>query len=200
MRGYARNLDHLRIHHVDSASSLKLQIYTILRDGAVGISNFHKVVLGYLSRDVAGRIVSYGNGHLVKNVQEMRKRARVIIDTRSLNSQQDAFSMPCYLDNLQDVWHLTGVLRDGAIPNMTQKNLDLVVNTKMQCIYLDQALEALQLEPQYFFMFSSVSNRFGNFGQTNYAYGNSICAVNEGLSEPLPIADCLEHMHFMLTS
>merc|ERR1719354_1419530 len=40
MRGYARNLDHLRIHHVDSASSLKLQIYTILRDGAVGIFEF----------------------------------------------------------------------------------------------------------------------------------------------------------------
>jgi fatty acid synthase len=171
-----------------------------------------------------------------KNVQEMRKRARVIIDTRSLNSQQDAFSMLCYLDNLQGVWHLAGVLRDGAISNMTQKNWDLVVNTKMQCIYLDQALEALQLEPQSFCMFSSVSNRFGNFGQTNYAYGNSICeeicyerfakgksataiqwgvigdvgmaanlvqsggAVNEGLSEPLPIADCLEHMHSMLTS
>jgi len=170
------------------------------------------------------------------NVQQMRKRAKVIIDTRGLNSQQDAFSMLNYLDNVQGVWHLAGVLRDSSLAKMTEQNWNIVIDTKKQALYLDQALQALDIDPQTFCVFSSVSNRFGNFGQANYAYGNSICeeicyerfaqgkhacaiqwgvignvgmaanlvldggAVNEGLSEPLPIKACLEHMHTMLTS
>jgi len=144
--------------------------------------------------------------------------------------------MLSFLENVQGIWHLAGVLRDSSIAKMTEENWNLVINTKKQAIYLDQALEDLDIEIQTFCVFSSVSNRFGNFGQSNYAYGNSICeevcykrfkqgkpacaiqwgvigdvgmaanlvrdggAVNEGLSEPLPIKACLEHMHTMMTS
>ena len=106
-----------------------------------------------------------------ENVQNLRKRARVIIDTRGLNSSQDAFSMLSFLENVQGIWHLAGVLRDSSIAKMTEENWNLVINTKKQAIYLDQALEDLDIEIQTFCVFSSVSNRFGNFGQSNYIMG-----------------------------
>jgi len=206
-----------------------------------GLGGFGLELANWLAKNGAQKIVltsrsGIRNGWQKMNVREMEKYSKVVIETRSINSKSDATKILKSCGDIKGIWHLAGVLRDAPLDKMTEEKWNLVVNTKMQAVYLNQASKDLNVKLQTFCMFSSVSNRFGNFGQANYAYGNSICeevcyerqaegkhacaiqwgvigdvgmaqnlvrdggAVNEGLSEPLPINACLEHLHTILNT
>jgi len=69
--------------------------------------------------------------------------------------------------------HGAGVLADKLISDMTERDYDLVVKTKVYG--LDSCLKNLDLNNlKYLIMFSSVAAFFGNKGQSNYALANEI--------------------------
>ena len=69
--------------------------------------------------------------------------------------------------------HGAGVLADKLISDMTERDFDIVVKTKI--FGLDSCLKNIDLSNlKYLIMFSSVAAFFGNKGQSNYALANEI--------------------------
>jgi fatty acid synthase len=76
---------------------------------------------------------------------------------------------------LVGIWHLGMVLNDRLYDNMTPKAWDETVSTKADiCKNLDASSRLHCPVLRHFVMWSSVSALFGNPGQTNYAYANSV--------------------------
>ncbi|MFD5174269.1 type I polyketide synthase [Nocardia sp. NPDC058379] len=73
---------------------------------------------------------------------------------------------------LAGVYHLAGVLDDGAIASLTPDRLDTVLGPKVDAaLHLDELTTGLPLRA--FVLFSSAAGAFGNTGQGNYAAANA---------------------------
>ncbi|MBW0275541.1 hypothetical protein ATM97_19130 [Nocardia sp. MH4] len=73
---------------------------------------------------------------------------------------------------LSGVYHLAGVLDDGAIGSLTPDRLSTVLRPKVDAaVYLHELTTDLALKA--FVLFSSVAGAFGNPGQGNYAAANA---------------------------
>lgn len=78
-------------------------------------------------------------------------------------------------DSLVGIWHLGMVLNDCLYDNMTDTAWDQTVNVKaVMTRNLDASARKYCPSLKEFVMWSSVSSLFGNPGQTNYAYANSV--------------------------
>ncbi|MGS2806027.1 SDR family NAD(P)-dependent oxidoreductase [Nocardia sp. MW-W600-9] len=73
---------------------------------------------------------------------------------------------------LSGVFHLAGVLDDGAIGSLTPDRLDTVLRPKVDAAVHLHELTA-ELPVKAFVLFSSVAGAFGNPGQGNYAAANA---------------------------
>lgn len=79
------------------------------------------------------------------------------------------------LGPLGGVFHLAMVISDGLFDNQTMETFQKVVTPKANtCVYLDNITRKKCPEMDYFVVFSSVSCGFGNPGQSNYGFGNSV--------------------------
>ncbi|MEU3012357.1 type I polyketide synthase [Nocardia asteroides] len=73
---------------------------------------------------------------------------------------------------LAGVYHLAGVLDDGAIASLTPERLDTVLGPKVDAALHLHALTA-DLPVKAFVLFSSAAGAFGNTGQGNYSAANA---------------------------
>ena len=67
------------------------------------------------------------------------------------------------------------ILQDGLFENLTETDFQLVANPKaIATIYLDKISRIMCSSLEYFVVFSSIVCGYGNAGQSNYGYANSV--------------------------
>lgn len=76
--------------------------------------------------------------------------------------------------NLKGIFHLAGVLDDGILLEQTTQRFEKVFNPKANaaCV-LHELTQDLNLDLDYFILFSSIASSMGSPGQSNYAAANS---------------------------
>lgn len=80
---------------------------------------------------------------------------------------------------LKGIFHLAGVIHDGAISNLSEKDFDLVLEPKIKgSLNLHKLSQSLPLD--FFVLFSSIASLIGNAGQSNYSAAN---AFMDGLAK-----------------
>lgn len=73
------------------------------------------------------------------------------------------------------IFHLQMILMDALFDNQTKESFQRVCETKSESFKnLDQLSRQLCPHLDYFVGFSSIVSSFGNVGQTNYGYSNSV--------------------------
>ena len=94
----------------------------------------------------------------------------------SKESTKELINKALNLGPIGGVFHLSLVLNDCLIENQTIEKFRETVDSKIRAFEnLDKITRDLNLDLDYFVVFSSVSCGKGNTGQTNYGYGNSVC-------------------------
>ena len=124
------------------------------------------------------------NGYQKRKVEVMKgKNALVEVSNLDVSFEAQAFDLvrlalkkkPCCT-----IFHLAVVLKDGLFVNQTEENFKKVMAPKsVGAVNLDKALRELStkypdLKASQFVSFSSISSGFGNAGQTNYGFANSV--------------------------
>lgn len=73
------------------------------------------------------------------------------------------------------IFNLAGVVDDGLFEKLNQESFEKVLRPKVYpAIYLDEVSRNSCPELEHFVTFSSVSCGYGNAGQTNYGFANSV--------------------------
>eukprot|EP00923_Selenidium_pygospionis_P041816 GHVN01072631.1.p1 GENE.GHVN01072631.1~~GHVN01072631.1.p1 ORF type:complete len:2121 (+),score=622.23 GHVN01072631.1:646-6363(+) len=133
-------------------------------------------------------------------LKEWASSPSVSVDLRScdvsdLNSlKKTLIDLETKYKKIRGVVHLAGVLADGAIENLSQVDVEVVVRSKLESgWHLHHALLSMGYDAKpnagiptpvnaesqcdkkldFFILFSSTASLFGNFGQSNYAAANS---------------------------
>ena len=94
----------------------------------------------------------------------------------TVESAQQVLSEAQNMGRIGGVFHLGIVLNDCLIEKMSYEQFCESIDCKHKVFdNLDKLSRKLDYNLDYFVMFSSVTSGKGNTGQTNYAFGNSLC-------------------------
>ena len=97
-------------------------------------------------------------------------------DCLTFESTQQVLSEAKNLGRIGGIFHLGIVLNDCLIEKMTYEQFCESIDCKYKVFdNLDKISRKLDYNLDYFVMFSSLACGKGNTGQTNYAFGNSLC-------------------------
>ena len=100
------------------------------------------------------------------------------VDTNTIEGAKSLISDSQWLGQIGGVFHLALVLNDRLLVNQTLEEFHETYDTKAKsCHNLDQLSRELDLNLDYFVVFSSQGSGKGNGGQTNYGYGLSECEL-----------------------
>ncbi|XP_065225250.1 fatty acid synthase-like [Planococcus citri] len=73
------------------------------------------------------------------------------------------------------IFNTTLILQDGLFENLTESDFQSVANPKaIATIHLDKISRIMCPQLKHFVVFSSIACGYGNAGQTNYGYANSV--------------------------
>ena len=99
-----------------------------------------------------------------------------INDCLTVESAQQVLSEAQNIGRIGGIFHLGLVLNDCLLENMTYEQFCESIDCKHKVFdNLDKLSRKLEYALDYFVVFSSVTCGKGNAGQTNYAFGNSLC-------------------------
>ncbi len=100
--------------------------------------------------------------------------AEIIVSTHDVAKEKEAEELiGLARGRLKSIYHLAMVLEDTLFTNMTKEKWQAAVDVKAKGA---RNLDRLSRLPsvERFIVFSSMVTRFGNVGQSNYAFGNAI--------------------------
>lgn len=102
------------------------------------------------------------------------KGAEIIVSTKDVAKEEEVRELVDIVHGkIGAVFHLAMILEDGLFKNMTQEKWERTVEIKAKgAIYLDRFTRIDSVK--HFIVFSSVTSLYGNIGQSNYAFGNSV--------------------------
>ncbi len=107
-----------------------------------------------------------------------RQGARVAVSTRDVGDADEAETLVREIEAerpLGAVFHLAMVLDDAILANQTPERFERVNHAKADgARHLDAATRAHCRSLDHFVAFSSIASGFGNAGQSNYGYANSV--------------------------
>jgi acyl transferase domain-containing protein/NAD(P)-dependent dehydrogenase (short-subunit alcohol dehydrogenase family)/acyl carrier protein len=173
-----RELNVLRMREIENLDvkpvSLRSDGVYIITGGNGGLG---RVFATYLAAKNAGTIVLTGRRDIESVDLSALEPYRERIQYRQVDVC-DADGLAAMLDDLRaqsgsinGIIHCAGVVRDAYLMRKTPEQIDQVVSPKvLGTINLDRL--TAQDELDFFHLFSSVSSRIGNPGQTDYAYAN----------------------------
>lgn len=100
--------------------------------------------------------------------------AEILVSTHDVAKENEAKELLSMAKGrLNSIYHLAMVLEDGLFSNMTKEKWEKAVAVKARGAQnLDRLSRSLPVER--FIVFSSMVTRFGNVGQSNYAFGNGV--------------------------
>ena len=97
-------------------------------------------------------------------------------DCLTVESAQQVLSEAQNMGRIGGIFHLGIILNDCLIEKITYEQFCESIDCKYKVFdNLDKLSRKLDYNLDYFVMFSSVTCGKGNTGQTNYAFGNSLC-------------------------
>ena len=97
-------------------------------------------------------------------------------DTNTVKGTQNLIREAQKLGPIGGVFHLALVLNDSFLENSTMDKFKETVDSKINAFEnMDSVTRDMELDLEYFVVFSSVSCGKGNAGQSNYGWANSIC-------------------------
>ena len=105
--------------------------------------------------------------------------SEVVVSTHNSNTIEGAKGLieeANKMGPIGGIFHLALVLNDCLIENQEIKEFNETVDSKVKTFEnLDKITRDLNLNMDYFVVFSSVTCGRGNAGQSNYGYANSVC-------------------------
>ncbi|CAG2181994.1 unnamed protein product, partial [Oppiella nova] len=122
--------------------------------------------------------------YVIKRLAEFGRKyklfgAQTVVSTADCLTREGAerlVSEAGQLGPIGGVFHLTLLLHDSLIESQSVENFTETVENKSKIFaHLDQVTRALPYKLDYFVVFSSLACGKGNAGQSNYAFGNSMC-------------------------
>ena len=117
----------------------------------------------------------------LRNLKEDSKFFEVSVevlknDCLTVVSAQQVLSEAQNMGKIGGIFHLGLILNDNLIENMSYEQFCETIDCKYKVFdNLDKLSRKLDYNLDYFVVFSSVTSGKGNTGQTNYAFGNSLC-------------------------
>ena len=94
----------------------------------------------------------------------------------TVESAQQVLSEAQNMGIIGGIFHLGIILNDCLLEKMTYEHFCESIDCKYKVFdNLDKLMRKLDYPLDYFVVFSSVTSGKGNAGQTNYAFGNSLC-------------------------
>lgn len=139
-----------------------------------GLGGFGLEIVSFLWKHGAEKIIVVSRGSPKSHQLSSLGSATVSHVDLSRSSVCDEF-ISSLGGSLIGVWHLGMVLNDRLYANMNKEAWDQTVNVKAVISQnLDNSTRRHSPSLERFVLWSSVSSLFGNPGQTNYAYANSV--------------------------
>ena len=97
-------------------------------------------------------------------------------DCYTPESTQDVLDLASSMGCIGGIFHSGLILNDSFLEKMSYEQFCRVVDTKYKVLNnFDKLTRLLDYSLDYFVIYSSIAGGRGNFGQSNYAMGNSLC-------------------------
>ena len=97
-------------------------------------------------------------------------------DCYTPESTQDVLDLASSMGQIGGIFHSGLILNDSFLEKMSYEQFCQVVDTKYKVLNnFDKLTRQLDYHLDYFVIYSSIAGGRGNFGQSNYAMGNSLC-------------------------
>ena len=121
---------------------------------------------------VINRLIIFGENHKYFNVKIHISKN----DCLTVESTRRVISDASQFGQIGGIFHLTLVLNDCLLQHLSYEKFCESIDTKYKVLnHLDVESRKLSYNLDYFVAWSSLSCGKGSAGQTNYAFGNSLC-------------------------